>query len=352
MNNHTSTPSQYVQPAPATMVAMITYPIFTFYLLIATTVVWIVIRKIYYNYREQELILLKKRRELNQHVELNESSASILSMMSASDQESLATTPDDALFEVDSPTSKYTAPKKNENYLLRPREIGIELGFKNLGVRLTSGKSLLEGVTGRISPGKLTAVMGPSGAGKSTFLSCLSGRINKGHLEGSIYLNNKKDDIGKYKRIVGFVPQDDIMFHELTVKETLRFSAETRLPSHVTPVQKAIIVEEVMDILGLSDIRFLNVEQISGGQRKRVNIGMELVADPVIIFLDEPTSGLDSSSSKEVCSVLRRLSALGLTLVAVIHQPRYEIFDMFDDVLLLGKVSKLPAKTTYNPNQY
>jgi ABC-type multidrug transport system ATPase subunit len=100
------------------------------------------------------------------------------------------------------------------------------------------------------------------------------------------------------------------------VKEILRFSAETRLPSYITGEQKTIVVEEVMDLLGLSEIRFLPVSQISGGQRKRVNIGMELVADPTIIFFDEPTSGLDASSSKDLCSVLRHLSALGLTLIS------------------------------------
>jgi ABC-type multidrug transport system ATPase subunit len=106
--------------------------------------------------------------------------------------------------------------------------------------------------------------------------------------------------------------------------------------------EKQEIVNTVIDVLGLHDIRHSIIGDatkrgISGGQRKRVNIGMELVSMPTVLFLDEPTSGLDSSSSQEVCDALRTVARLGLTVVTVIHQPRYEIFTQFDDVLLLGK---------------
>ena len=141
---------------------------------------------------------------------------------------------------------------------------------------------------------------------------------------------------------VGFVPQEDIMMRMLTVKENLTLSAMLRLPAHWSNIRKRQFVGATLDILGLHSIRHSIIGDetergISGGQRKRVNIGLEMVADPTVLFLDEPTSGLDSTSSMEVCDALGKIASLGVTVVTVIHQPRYEIFTAFDDVLLLGK---------------
>ena len=132
------------------------------------------------------------------------------------------------------------------------------------------------------------------------------------------------------------------MIRTMTVEEILYFSARTRLDMWKSRQQIADTVDSVISVLGLDDIRHSvigdeNVRGISGGQRKRVNIGIELVSDPCALFLDEPTSGLDSSSSFEVCHALRQIAESGMTVVTVIHQPRYEIFKMFHTVLLLGK---------------
>ena len=115
-----------------------------------------------------------------------------------------------------------------------------------------------------------------------------------------------------------------------------------RLPRTWDLARKKEFVRATLSILGLEEIRHSRigdetVRGISGGQRKRVNIGLELVADPTVLFLDEPTSGLDSTSSLETCDALSKIASLGVTVVTVIHQPRYEIFTSFDDVLLLGK---------------
>jgi ABC-type multidrug transport system ATPase subunit len=229
------------------------------------------------------------------------------------------------------------------NGLTHVPSMTIDFHFNDLGLKLkTSGATVLAGVTGRILHGRVTAVMGPSGAGKTTFLSTLSGKASYGVQTGEILINGKKEPLAKYRKITGFVPQEDIMHRMLTVKEILTYAAQARLPRETSAAAKGQRVNETIAALGLTDIRHSTIGDettrgISGGQRKRVNIGMELVGQPTVLFLDEPTSGLDSTSSKEVCHCLRRVAESGLTIVTVIHQPRYEIFEMFHDVLLLGK---------------
>lgn len=124
--------------------------------------------------------------------------------------------------------------------------------------------------------------------------------------------------------------------------EILETSAATRLPAHFSAFQRRKLVEETLALLGLSEVRHsvagdATRRSLSGGQRRRLSVGIELVASPLVLFLDEPTSGLDSSSASALIAALRKLSRTGLTIGAVIHQPRFEIFEMFDDVLLLGK---------------
>ena len=185
--------------------------------------------------------------------------------------------------------------------------------------------------------------MGPSGSGKTTFMTTIAGKATYGKMSGTVLINERSDlPIRTFKNMTGFVPQEDIMLREMTVEETLKFAALTRLPRDMAYKEKMNIVEDVLELLDLKAIRFSqigdeNVRGISGGQRKRVNIGMELVSDPTLLFLDEPTSGLDSTTSMSICGALRQIASLGLTIVAVIHQPRYEIFTMFHDVLLLAK---------------
>ncbi|KJE90030.1 ABC transporter [Capsaspora owczarzaki ATCC 30864] len=236
-----------------------------------------------------------------------------------------------------------SSQQEEQMLLLGNPEMRFQLRFEKLGLKLLrSDHKVLEGVTGQLMPGRLTAVMGGSGAGKSSFLTTLAGRATYGEELGLLEINGIPDSLKRYKHLVGFVPQEDTMLRMLTVYETLYFSAMTRLPRHMSTQQKLGLIETVLEVLGLSEIRFSKIGDedtrgISGGQRKRVNIGIEMVGQPSVLFLDEPTSGLDSSSSKEVCGCLQRLAKTGLTVVAVVHQPRYEIFDMLDDLLLLGK---------------
>nr|QIT08317.1 putative ABC transporter G family member 24-like protein [Siraitia grosvenorii] len=219
----------------------------------------------------------------------------------------------------------------------------IEVSFKDLNLTLKAkNKHLLRCVTGNIKPGRITAVMGPSGAGKTTFLSALAGKAIGCKTTGSILINGKNDSILSYKRIMGFVPQDDIVHGNLTVEENLWFSANCRLSVDLSKADKVLIVERVIEFLGLQTVRnslvgTVEKRGISGGQRKRVNVGLEMVIEPSILLLDEPTSGLDSSSSQLLLRALRREALEGVTICMVVHQPSYTLFKMFDDLVLLAK---------------
>ena len=226
-----------------------------------------------------------------------------------------------------------------EGFRLCNQGLRIDLEFSALSLTLPppTSKTILSNVSGRIRPGRVTAIMGPSGAGKTTFLSVLMGKLPR--TAGALRINGAPDEMTRWRRITGFVPQEDTMMRELTVRENILFSARCRLPRGGEWDRDATVqrhVDAVIDVLGLSECADTLVDRISGGQRKRTNIGMELAMAPAAIFLDEPTSGLDATAALEVCSTLKAIADLGLTVVAVIHQPRYEIFESFDDLLLLA----------------
>lgn len=219
----------------------------------------------------------------------------------------------------------------------------LEVAFKDLTLTLKGkNKHLMRSVSGKIMPGRVSAVMGPSGAGKTTFLSALSGKITGCHVSGQILINGKDESIHSYKRIIGFVPQDDIVHGNLTVEENLVFSARCRLPADMAKAERVLVIERVIESLGLQAIRdsvvgTVEKRGISGGQRKRVNVGLEMVMEPSLLILDEPTSGLDSSSSLLLLRALRREALEGVNVCMVIHQPSYSLFKMFDDLILLAK---------------
>lgn len=150
----------------------------------------------------------------------------------------------------------------------------------------------------------------------------------------------------RFKRLIGYVPQDDVLMAELTVRENIMHSARVRLPSSWTNEDCKAHVDTLISCLGLSHVQNNVVgdavkTNISGGQRKRVSIGMELVAAPMAVFLDEPTSGLDSSAALSIMQLLKTLSQLGVTIICIIHQPRPEILEILDGIHLLGRGRQL-----------
>ncbi|EFN56469.1 hypothetical protein CHLNCDRAFT_22567, partial [Chlorella variabilis] len=221
----------------------------------------------------------------------------------------------------------------------------LRIEFSELGLQLRScgRKTVLQGVTGVLPAGCVTAIMGPSGAGKTSLLNVLAGKAHAyGVQAGSIAINGRPDRLERYKPVMGFVPQDDIMHASLTVHENLLFSARYRLPARCSREQHTLSVERAIAVLQLEDVRDCRVGNeekrgISGGQRKRVNVGLELVADPLLMFLDEPTSGLDSSASSALVAALQAVSRSGVTVAAVVHQPSWQICQKIGHLLLLGK---------------
>uniref|UniRef100_A0A3Q7HG11 ABC transporter domain-containing protein n=1 Tax=Solanum lycopersicum TaxID=4081 RepID=A0A3Q7HG11_SOLLC len=201
-------------------------------------------------------------------------------------------------------------------------------------------KHILKGITGSISPGEILALMGPSGSGKTTLLKILGGRLHE-NVKGTVTYNDIPYSPA-LKRRVGFVTQDDVLFPQLTVEETLVFAAFLRLPCKMSRRQKYERVEVIIKELGLERCRHTRiggglVKGVSGGERKRASIGHEILVDPSLLLLDEPTSGLDSTSANRLLQVLQGLAKMGKTIITTIHQPSSRIFHMFEKILLIAE---------------
>ncbi|KAI9001767.1 P-loop containing nucleoside triphosphate hydrolase protein [Hyaloraphidium curvatum] len=204
-------------------------------------------------------------------------------------------------------------------------------------------RTILDKVSGFVDSGRLCALMGPSGSGKSTLLDVLCDRVPPGNaLSGTKLVNGRPVEKGLMKRIAGYVPQEDFLQAAMTVRENIAFSAELRLSKHIPRSEKLRRVDEVIRELNLEKVADSKVGDgtfirgISGGEKKRVSIGMELVTAPALLFLDEPTTGLDSSTATSVMKLLKRLARSGRTIIASIHQPKYAIWTEFDELVLLS----------------
>lgn len=226
------------------------------------------------------------------------------------------------------------------------RKDGIDIAFQHLQLAVKVGRNnyinVVDDVTGRIQKGTMTALLGGSGAGKTSLLNALCGRAYYGEVKGDVYINGNLSSTEAFSDSIGFVPQDDIVFAELTVRENLLYSGRFRLPKGTPLYEIEDLADTVLANLGLSRkansiVGDVTRRGVSGGEKKRVNIGLELMARPSALFLDEPTSGLDASSALLVMKSLEQLVRIeGVTVCSVIHQPRKFIFDLFDSLLLLG----------------
>ncbi|NXV37324.1 ABCG2 protein, partial [Rissa tridactyla] len=215
--------------------------------------------------------------------------------------------------------------------------VKMKTGF--LCCQKTTDKEVLRNVNGIMRPG-LNAILGPTGSGKSSLLDILAARKDPRGLSGDILINGAPQP-ANFKCTSGYVVQDDVVMGTLTVRENLKFSAALRLPKSVKEQEKNARVNQIINELGLSKVADSKVgtqftRGVSGGERKRTNIGMELITDPAILFLDEPTTGLDASTANAVLLLLKRMSKQGKTIIFSIHQPRYSIFRLFDNLTLLA----------------
>ncbi|XP_073041840.1 ABC transporter G family member 36-like [Primulina eburnea] len=201
---------------------------------------------------------------------------------------------------------------------------------------------LLCEVTGAFRPGVLTALMGVSGAGKTTLMDVLAGRKTGGYIEGDIRISGFPKNQETFARISGYCEQIDIHSPQVTIRESLIYSAFLRLPKEVSSQQKTAFVDEVMDLVELDNLKnaivgIPGVTGLSTEQRKRLTIAVELVANPSIIFMDEPTSGLDARAAAIVMRTVRNTVDTGRTVVCTIHQPSIDIFEAFDELLLMKR---------------
>ncbi|KAI4333586.1 hypothetical protein L6164_018372 [Bauhinia variegata] len=201
-------------------------------------------------------------------------------------------------------------------------------------------KLILKDVSCEARPGELTAIAGPSGAGKTTLLEILAGRISAHKVSGQVLVNQRPMDANRFRRTCGYVTQEDALFPSLSVRETFMYSALLRLPGGRKVA--AARVSELMKELGLDHIADSrigggSIHGISGGERRRVSIGVDLVHDPAIILIDEPTSGLDSASALKVVALLKLMAVhQGKTIVLTIHQPGFRILELLDHLILLS----------------
>jgi len=190
-----------------------------------------------------------------------------------------------------------------------------------------------------IKPSEFVAFVGGSGAGKSTFMKCISGVDRP--TSGRVLINgeNLYDNYDELKYNIGYVPQEDIVYSNLTLHDTLQYAAKLRMPDNTTIKERNIRIKEVLDIVQLTELENSYIRQLSGGQRKRASIAVELIADPNLFFLDEPTSGLDPGTERSIMLTLRKMAEMGKTVILVTHNTLN--LHLCDKVAFFGKGGKL-----------
>ncbi|XP_076296277.1 ATP-binding cassette sub-family G member 4 isoform X2 [Lasioglossum baleicum] len=221
-----------------------------------------------------------------------------------------------------------------------PKRPPVDLAFTDLIYKVREGrknnvKAILKSVSGRLRSGELTAIMGPSGAGKSTLLNILTGYKWSG-VEGSITMNGHERNLSAFRKLSCYIMQDNQLHANLTVAEAMKVASNLKLGSHVSKAEKEEVIQEILETLGLSEHVNTMTSNLSGGQKKRLSIALELVNNPPIMFFDEPTSGLDSSSCFQCISLLKTLARGGRTIICTIHQPSARLFEMFDALYTLA----------------
>lgn len=222
--------------------------------------------------------------------------------------------------------------------VLRPadhRTGGLEA--EQLGLSI-DGRQLLDDVSLTARPGTLTAVIGPSGAGKSTLINLLGGAVQPSIGRVSFDGHDVHAQYASLRSRIGVVPQDDVVHRQLTVEQALGYAAELRLPPDTSAADRRAVVDRVIDELELTPHRKTRVDKLSGGQRKRASVAMELLTGPSLLILDEPTSGLDPALDRQVMTMLRRLADADRVVVVVTHSLTY--LEMCDQVLLLAPGGK------------
>ncbi|KAG7210047.1 hypothetical protein KM043_011621 [Ampulex compressa] len=224
-----------------------------------------------------------------------------------------------------------------------PKAQPIDIEFSNVVYETKVGfrgpmKQILKGMNGRFKSGELTAIMGPSGAGKSTLLNILTGFQTEG-LKGNIqYIGIKgKRTWNEYRKECCYIQQEDQLYPLFSVYEIMTMATNLKIGNSINRKAKRMLIDDILENLDLIKSKETRCDKLSGGQKKRLNIGLELIDNPPLMFLDEPTTGLDSLSSFQCLSMLQSLAKGGRTIICTIHQPSAILYEMFDHIYLLAE---------------
>lgn len=222
----------------------------------------------------------------------------------------------------------------------------INVSFTDIRLNVRSGlrhekKDVLKGISGTFYSGELTAIMGPSGAGKSSLLNILTGFQVHG-MSGRIVCsrvvkNERIETNGFNKKDSCYIMQDDQLNPLFTVTEIMTIAANLKLGNSLSHKAKKLIIEDILEVIGLGTSKYTRCGQLSGGQKKRLSIALELIDNRPVMFLDEPTTGLDSSTTMQLVSLLKGLARGGRNIVCTIHQPSASVFEMFDHVYIISE---------------
>ncbi|KAL5239615.1 hypothetical protein ACI65C_007025 [Semiaphis heraclei] len=246
----------------------------------------------------------------------------------------------DVKYRTDDASNNNVTGKKAQLFL---KKAEVDLSFENLTYTVNTfskfkkvKKEILHGINGCFRSGELTAIMGPSGCGKSTLLNVLAGYSISGS-SGQVYLNDSLRDEKQMANISCYIQQDDYVRDLLTVRESMTVAAHLKLPTTESTTSKSGQVEDLLDALGLSIHGDTITKRLSGGQKKRLSIALELITNPSILFLDEPTTGLDSQSCSQFVSLMADLAHnQSRTMVCTLHQPSALLFEKFDQIYALS----------------
>ncbi|KAF5272448.1 hypothetical protein FQR65_LT04916 [Abscondita terminalis] len=229
--------------------------------------------------------------------------------------------------------------RKKQTLSHLPRRAPVNIEFQDLTYTVPQGrkgsKMILRSINGHFRSGQLTAILGPSGSGKSTLLNVLAGYKTIG-AAGLILINGEPREIKQFRKISRYIMQDNLLQPMLTVQESMMVAADLKLNRELSKTDKLKAISEILEILRLSPSEQTITNQLSGGEKKRLSVALELINNPPVIFLDEPTTGLDDLSSSQCISLLKILAEGGRTVICSIHSPSARLFSQFDNAYIVS----------------